>query len=147
MYRSKLPQTLKSYVYFQRLCSPCETLALGVLGGKMIKEGIWKILLRNDRLQKSRVRRFKKQLERLNNSLGATCRLSGESCTDVRLDEVENILESRGLDCVPFQSVMRETKVMKTFYTSEFNHKGRPGKMTMTMWLKLMKHLVTFLRN
>ena len=42
----------------------------------MIKEGIWKILLRNDRLQKSRVRRFHKQLERLNNSLGATCRLS-----------------------------------------------------------------------
>ena len=42
----------------------------------MIKEGIWKILLRNDRLQKSRVRRFKKQLERLNNSLGATSRLS-----------------------------------------------------------------------
>ena len=38
----------------------------------MIKEGIWKILLRNDRLQKSRVQRFKKQLERLNNSLGAT---------------------------------------------------------------------------
>ena len=32
----------------------------------MIKEGIWKIMLGNDRLQKSRVRRFKKQLERLN---------------------------------------------------------------------------------
>ena len=35
-------------------------------GGKMIKDGIWKILLGNDRLQKSRVRRFKKQLEGLN---------------------------------------------------------------------------------
>ena len=32
----------------------------------MIKEGIWKILLCNDRLQKSRVRRIKKQLEHLN---------------------------------------------------------------------------------
>ena len=32
----------------------------------MIKEGIWKILLRNDRLQKSCVRRIKKQLEHLN---------------------------------------------------------------------------------
>ena len=32
----------------------------------MIKDGIWKILLGNDRLQKSRVRRFKKQLEGLN---------------------------------------------------------------------------------
>ena len=42
----------------------------------MIKEGIWKILLRNDRLQKSPVRRFHKQLEHLNNTLGATCRLS-----------------------------------------------------------------------
>ena len=42
----------------------------------MIKGGIWKILLRNDRLQKSRVRRFQKQLEGLNNSLGATCQLS-----------------------------------------------------------------------
>ena len=39
---------------------------LGVLGGKMIKDRIWKILLGNDRLQKSRVRRFKKQLEGLN---------------------------------------------------------------------------------
>ena len=38
---------------------------LGVFGGKMI-DGIWKILLGNDRLQKSRVRRFKKQLKRLN---------------------------------------------------------------------------------
>ena len=34
---------------------------------------------------------------------------------------------------------------MKTFYTSKFNHKRRPGKMTMTMWLKLIKHLLTFL--
>ena len=41
----------------------------------MIKGGIWKILLRNDRLQKSRVRRFQKQLEGLNNSLGATCHI------------------------------------------------------------------------
>ena len=32
----------------------------------MVKEGIWKILLRNDRLQKSRVRRIKKRLEHLN---------------------------------------------------------------------------------
>ena len=32
----------------------------------MIKEGIWKIRLRNDRAQKSHVRRFQKQLERLN---------------------------------------------------------------------------------
>ena len=36
----------------------------------------------------------------------------GESCANVRLEEVENILESRGLDCVPFQSVMREIKAM-----------------------------------
>ena len=49
---------------------------MGVLGGKMIKKGIWKILLRNDRLQKSRVRRFKKQLERSNNRLAASSRLS-----------------------------------------------------------------------
>ena len=35
----------------------------------MIKEEIWKILLRNDRTQKSHVRRFRRQLERLN-SLG-----------------------------------------------------------------------------
>ena len=45
-------------------------------GGKMIKKGIWKILLRNDRLKKSRVRRFKKQLERSNNRLAASSRLS-----------------------------------------------------------------------
>ena len=45
-------------------------------GGKMIKKGIWKILLPNDRLQKSRVRRFKKQLKRLNNRLAASSRLS-----------------------------------------------------------------------
>lgn len=32
----------------------------------MIKEGIWKLLLGNERLQKSPVRRFKKKLERLN---------------------------------------------------------------------------------
>lgn len=40
---------------------------------------------------------------------------------------------------------MREIKAMKTFYTSEFNHKGRPGKMTMTTKLKLIKRLVTFM--
>ena len=69
----------------------------------------------------------------------------GESCANVRLEEVENILESQGLDCMPFQSVMREIKAMTTFYTSEFNHKGCPGKMTMRMLLKLIKLLVTFL--
>ena len=42
----------------------------------MIKEGIWKILLQKDRLQKSRVRRFKEQLERLNNSLVASSQSS-----------------------------------------------------------------------
>ena len=45
-------------------------------GGGVLKKGIWKIMLRNDRLQKSRVRRFKKQLERLNNRLAASSRLS-----------------------------------------------------------------------
>ena len=76
LYRSKFRLTLKSHVYFQRLSGPCETFPLGVLGGKMIKKGIWKILLRNDRLKKSRVRRFKKQLERSNNRLAASSRLS-----------------------------------------------------------------------
>ena len=68
----------------------------------------------------------------------------GKSTADLRLQEVENILESRGLDCVSFKRVMGEIKVMKTFYTSEFNHKRRSGKMTLTTWLKLVKRLVTF---
>ena len=55
---------------------PCETFPLGVLGGKMIRKGIWKILLPNDRLHKSHVRRFKKQLKRLNNRLAASSQLS-----------------------------------------------------------------------
>ena len=49
---SVLPVTRSRWVFF--------------LGGEMIKEGIWKLLLGNERLQKSRVRRFKKKLERLN---------------------------------------------------------------------------------
>ena len=69
----------------------------------------------------------------------------GESGADVRLEEVERILESRGLDPVPFKRVVREIKAMKTFYTSDFNHKRRSGKMTMTTWLKLVELLVTFL--
>ena len=69
----------------------------------------------------------------------------GESCADVRLDEVDSILESRGLDRVPFKRVMTEIKAMKTFYTSEFNHKRRSGKMAMTTWQKLVERLVTFL--
>ena len=69
----------------------------------------------------------------------------GESGADVRLEEVERILESRGLDPVPFKRVVREIKAMKTSYTSDFNHKRRSGKMTMTTWLKLVELLVTFL--
>ena len=69
----------------------------------------------------------------------------GESGADVRLEEVESILESRGLDCVSFKRVVREIKAMKTFYTSEFNHKRRSGKMTVTTWLKVVERLVTFL--
>ena len=69
----------------------------------------------------------------------------GESGADVRLEEVESILESRGLDPVPFKRVVREIKAMKTFYTSEFNHKRRSGKMTVTTWLKVVERLVTFL--
>ena len=34
----------------------------------------------------------------------------GESGADVRLEEVESILESRGLDRVPFKRVLREVK-------------------------------------
>ena len=69
----------------------------------------------------------------------------GESGADVRLEEVESILESRGLDRVPFKRVVGGIKAMKTFYTSAFNHKRPSGKMTMTTWLKLVELLVTFL--
>ena len=34
---------------------------------------------------------------------------------------------------------------LKTFYTSEFNHKRRSGKMTVTTWLKVVERLFTFL--
>lgn len=66
----------------------------------------------------------------------------GESCANVRLQEIENILQIRELLCISFKRVMGEIKAMKTFYTSEFNHQKHSGKMTLMTWLKLVKHLV-----
>ena len=42
----------------------------------------------------------------------------GESCANVRLQEIENILQIQELLCISFKRVMGEIKVMKTFYTS-----------------------------
>ena len=70
------PSDIKVLCLLSTTLSSLWNVPVGCFGGKMIKEGIWKILLRNDRLQKSRVRRFKKQLERLNNSLVASSQLS-----------------------------------------------------------------------
>ena len=42
----------------------------------------------------------------------------GESCANVRLKEVENILQIQELLCISFTWVMGEIKAMKTFYTS-----------------------------
>ena len=59
-------------------------------------------------------------------------------------NEVALLLKKRKLDRIPFKDVIMEINQMKTFYTSELNHKRRTPMMTDSTWGKHVERLVTF---